>query len=107
MADFPLCVNCVAYIRRDATLLDACGKVPMDLNVQYVRDEPPVYSYCTTQRSRNGGSCGPEGRLFEAAPLELKLTQEWRGTSELTALLLEAGVDPLSAPAEGASDAPA
>ena len=44
----PLCQNCIAYIRADDAGLDKCSKVPQDLNTQYVRDEPPVYSYCAT-----------------------------------------------------------
>ena len=106
MAD-KLCCDCLHYLRRETTILDKCGKVPMDLNVQYVRDETPEYSYCTTQRARAGGNCGPEGRLFEEAPLELKLTQDWRPTAEMEALMLEAGADAPSAPTAGDSDAPA
>lgn len=90
MADLRLCCNCAHYLRQATTILDRCGRVAMDLNVQYVRPEPPEYSYCTTQRSRSGGSCGPEGRLYEEAPLELKLTQDWRPTVEMEALMATA-----------------
>ena len=80
-----LCQNCVSYIRADDAGLDKCSRVPQDLNTQYVRDEPPVYSYCATQRSRVG-NCGPEGRLFEEMPLERRLFQAWRTPQEIQAL---------------------
>jgi len=106
MADPLICTDCIHYIRKDLSILDRCGRVPMDQNAQYVRAEQPECSFCTTQRSRSG-SCGPEGRLFEPTPLELKLNQDWRSAKEMEALMAEAGVDLSSAPVEGASDAPA
>lgn len=109
MAD-KLCCNCLHYIRRDLSILDRCSRVPIDRNVQYVRDESPEYSYCTTQRARAGGQCGPEGRLFAPAPLELKLTQDWRSAEELEKLMEQAmGTEnvPVEPVPEGLSDAPA
>ena len=95
-----LCQNCVSYIRADNAGLDKCSKVPLDLNTQYVRDEPPVYSYCATQRGRVG-SCGSEGRLFEEMPPEQRLLQEWRTPAELQAIADSLGVAaPAPAPAE-------
>lgn len=95
-----LCQNCVSYIRADDAGLDKCSRVPQDLNTQYVRDEPPVYSYCATQRSR-AGNCGPEGRLFEGMPPERRLLQEWRTPQELQAIAESLGVvPPVPAPAE-------
>ena len=95
-----LCQNCTSYIRADNAGLDKCSKVPLDLNTQYVRDEPPVYSYCATQRSRVG-SCGPDGRLFEETSPEQRLLQEWRTPAELQAIADSLGVEaPTPAPAE-------
>ena len=95
-----LCQNCVAYLRADDAGLDKCSKVLLDLNTQYVRDEPPVYSYCATQRGR-GGSCGPEGRLFEEMPPERRLFQAWRTPQEIQALADSLGVKaPAPAPEE-------
>ena len=93
-----LCQNCTAYLRADDAGLDKCSKVLQDLNTQYVRDEPPVYSYCATQRGR-GGSCGPEGRLFEETTLKQRLLQEWRTPAELQVIAAELGVA-APAPAE-------
>lgn len=95
-----LCQNCIAYLRADDAGLDKCSRVPQDLNTQYVRDEPPVYSYCATQRGR-GGSCGPEGRLFEVMPLEQRFLQEWRTPQELQTIADVLGVEapaPLEVP---------
>ena len=97
-----LCQNCVSYIRADNAGLDKCSKVPLDLNTQYVRDEPPVYSYCATQRSRVG-NCGPEGRLFEEMPLERRLFQAWRTPQEIQALADSLRVE---APAPAPEEAP-
>jgi len=95
-----LCQNCIAYIRADDAGLDKCSKVPQDLNTQYVRDEPPVYSYCVTQRSRVG-NCGPDGRLFEDMPPERRLLQAWRTPQELQAIANSLGVEaPTPASAE-------
>ena len=95
-----LCQNCVAYLRADDAGLDKCSKVPLDLNTQYVRDEPPVYSYCATQRGRVG-SCGSEGRLFEEMPPERRLFQAWRTPQEIQALADSLGVKaPAPAPEE-------
>ena len=95
-----LCQNCTAYLRADDAGLDKCSKVPQDLNTQYVRDEPPVYSYCATQRGRVG-NCGPEGRLFEETPPEQRLLQEWRTPAELQAIADSLGVAaPAPAPVE-------
>ena len=88
-----LCQNCIAYLRADDAGLDKCSKVPQDLNTQYVRDEPPVYSYCATQRGRVG-NCGPEGRLFEETPPEQRLLQAWRTPAELQAIADSLGVEP-------------
>ena len=77
-----LCQNCVAYVRADDAGLDKCSKVPLDLNTQYVRDEPPVFSYCTSQRGRIG-SCGPEGKLYQELPLEQQQLQVWRSSENL------------------------
>ena len=94
-----LCQNCIAYLRADDAGLDKCSKVPQDLNTQYVRDEPRVYSYCATQRGRVG-NCGSEGRLFEEMPPERRLLQEWRTAQELQAIADSLGVAaPAPAPA--------
>lgn len=104
MADKKLCQNCQAYIRAGEALLDRCGLVPMELNVQFVRDEEPVYSYCTRQRDRTG-NCGPEGRLYRETPVEEQLLQDWRTPAQREDVAASLGLDwPLI---EETPDAPA
>lgn len=92
MADKRLCQNCQAYIRADDALVDRCGLVPMELNAQFVRDEAPVYSYCTRQRDRTG-SCGPEGRLYRETSAEEQLLQDWRKPAQREELAASLGID--------------
>lgn len=64
MADARLCKDCRYYVAGFDAMSDACAHPDLQRKPDLVRGDDR-HAYCLIQR--DGGKCGPEGKLWEAA----------------------------------------